>query len=236
MMPRAPPTIAPSPVLRQNWKNPSPTCFATNQATGCWCVSSHYLHPLVGFEAQIDKPPPTWFRGPNQEIVTVVSRPTHWQPIATGFEAKPENPRFSSPPCVWCGSHTAAPNLLIFRPPSTQLVPDLPQSSAPSLLFLHRSSSLPAMSHLPSTHHETSKHVSPNWITQFAVSSTEIHWIQIQTKASQLLITQINQGTKHLVSHRYMILQNIANPVYAIDGSMTHGAHTIMNRHCSNGP
>jgi hypothetical protein len=41
--------------------NPSPTCFATKQAVECRCVSSHRLHPLISFEAQTDKPPPTWF-------------------------------------------------------------------------------------------------------------------------------------------------------------------------------
>jgi hypothetical protein len=46
------------------------------------------------------------------------------------------------------------------------------------------------MSHSPPTHHETRKHVSPNRMTLFGVTSTEM---QIQTKSSQLLITQINQ-------------------------------------------
>jgi hypothetical protein len=41
--------------------NPMPTCFVTKQAAGCRCMSSHRLHPLIGFEAQIDKHPPTWF-------------------------------------------------------------------------------------------------------------------------------------------------------------------------------
>jgi hypothetical protein len=58
------------------------------------------------------------------------------------------------------------------------------------------------MLHLLPTHHETSKHISPHQITQFGVSSTEMHRIQIQTKASQLLITQINQDTNHLVSQK----------------------------------
>jgi hypothetical protein len=149
----------------------------TKQAVGCWRVSSHHFHPLISFEAQTDKPHPTWFWCPNQEIawfsglnqetVKIVLRPNHWQLVATGFEAKPENPRFSSPPRVWCGSHTAPPDLPIVQPPSTRLVSDHPRSSAPSLLLLPRSSSLPTMSHSPPTHHETSKHISPHWITQY---------------------------------------------------------------------
>jgi hypothetical protein len=39
-----------------------------------------------------------------------------------------------------------------------------------------------------------------NWI---CVSSTGMHRIQIQTRTSQLLITHINQGTNHLVSHKW---------------------------------
>jgi hypothetical protein len=79
-------------------------------------------------------------------------------------------------------------------------VPYHPQSSAPSLLLLPKSLSLAAMSHSPPTHIKTSKHVSPHQITQFGVSSTKMYQMQIQTKPSQLLITQIKQDTNHLVS------------------------------------
>jgi hypothetical protein len=141
------------------------------------------------FEAQITKPS------------TLVLRPNHWQTITTSFEARLANPCFSSPTCVWCESHTVSPDLLIIYPPSTQLVPDHSWSSAPGLLLLPWSWSLSTMSHSPPTHHETSNRISPNRITQFRVSSTEMHRIQLQTKSNQLLIIQINQGTNHLVSH-----------------------------------
>jgi hypothetical protein len=129
------------------------------------------------------------------------------KPLTNGchsFDAKLGNPRFSSPPCVCCGSHTASLDLPIIRPSSTRLVSDHPRSFTPSLLLLPRSSSLPAMSYSPHTHHETSKHVSPNRITQFGVSSIEIHRIQIQTRISQLLITHINQGRNELVSQNHI--------------------------------
>jgi hypothetical protein len=165
--------------------NSSPTCFAMKQATGCWCVSSQRLHLLIGFEAQTNKSPPTWFWGSNQETVmvilrpkspnrqpwfwdpkqetfVVVLRPNHWQTIATNVEANPETSRFSSSPRVWCGSHTTSPILSIVRPSSTRFVLDYPRYSASSLLFMPRSSSLPAMLHLPPTHHETSNYISPN--------------------------------------------------------------------------
>jgi hypothetical protein len=55
--------------------NHCPTCFVMKQAIVCRCVSPHRLHPLIGFEAQTDKPPSTWFLGPNQETVMVILRP-----------------------------------------------------------------------------------------------------------------------------------------------------------------
>jgi hypothetical protein len=173
-------------------ENPSPICFTMKQPARCQCVSSHRLHPLIGFEAQTDKPPPTWFWGPNQEIVAgiwmpkspnrrpwfwgpnqetvaMVLRLNHWQTVATDFEAKLKNPLFSSPPQVQSGSHTVSPDLPIVYWPSTRLVPNHPRSSALSLLLMSRSSSLPATSHLPPTHHETSKHVSRHRITQYGL-------------------------------------------------------------------
>jgi hypothetical protein len=199
--------------------NPSPTCFTMKQVIESRCVSSHHLHPLISFEAQTNKPPPFgfeaqtkkwlhWFWGTNHQTIdhdfeaqTKKSLQWFWgQTVATGFETKPENPCFSSPPRVRCGLHTVSLDLPIIQPLSTQLVPDHPRSSAPSLILQPRFSSLPAMSHSPPTHNETRKHISPHQITQFGVSSTKIHWIQIQTKESQLLIAQIDQGTNHLVS------------------------------------
>jgi hypothetical protein len=79
------------------------------------------------------------------------------------FEAKPRNSRSSSP-CAWCRPHIASPELLIIQPPSTWPMLDHPWSSAPSLILLPRSSSLPAMPHLSPTHHETSKCASPHKI------------------------------------------------------------------------
>jgi hypothetical protein len=168
--------------------NPSLNYFEMNQANRCRRMSSHRLHPPNGFEAQPDKPPPTWFWdpnqktvtvilrpkspnrrpwfwGPNQETVVVVWRPNHWLTFTTGFEDKPGNPHFSSSPRAWCGSHTVPPDLPIIRPLTTWLVPDHPWSSAPSVLLLHRSSLFPAMSYSAHAHHETSKRVSPHQIT-----------------------------------------------------------------------
>jgi hypothetical protein len=81
--------------------------------------------------------------------------------IDLGFEAELRNLRSLSP-CAWCRPHTISSDLSIIRPPSTRPVFDQPQSSAPSLLLLPRSSLLPAKPHLSPTHHETSKCVSPH--------------------------------------------------------------------------
>jgi hypothetical protein len=56
MMPRAPPAS-----FEAKLGNPCPTCFMMKQAAGSRRVSSHCLRPLIGFEAQTEKPPPTWF-------------------------------------------------------------------------------------------------------------------------------------------------------------------------------
>jgi hypothetical protein len=177
MMPHAPPIVAPLLVLRQNWEtlalpasrrskpldfNACPhTIFIRSSVLRRKPTSSSHLVLKVksrnchdDFEAQIKKMS-WWFWGPNH------------QTIVTGFEAKPRNPRFSSPTCVRCQSHIASPDLSIIQPPSTRLVPDHHRSSTPSLLLLPRSSSLPTMSHSPPTHHETSKHVCPHRITQY---------------------------------------------------------------------
>jgi hypothetical protein len=166
------------------------------QVTGCRYVSSHCLHPLIGFDVQTvtnllpfgfeaqTKNPSQWFWGPNHQTVDIgfeaqTKKPSLWfwdpnhQIIATGFEAKPGNPCFSSPPRVRCRSHTMSSELPIVRPSSIWLVLDYPRFSARSLLLLPRSSSLSAMLYSPPTHHEISKHVSPYQITQFGVSSTE---------------------------------------------------------------
>jgi hypothetical protein len=107
------------------------------------------------FEAKITKP------------LTLVLSPNYWQTVATGFEAIPKNPRFSSPPRVRCRSHIMSPDLSIVWPPSTQFVTDHSRSSTLSLILMPRSSSLSVMSHSPPTRHETSKHISPYPITQY---------------------------------------------------------------------
>jgi hypothetical protein len=111
----------------------------------------------VGFEAQTGKPPTLVLRF-NQE-----TRPWFWGSTKKpnlGFEAQLRNPRSSSPRSR-CRPHTTSPDLPIARPPSTRPVLDQPRSFAPGLLLLSWFSSLPAMSHLPPSHHETSKRDSP---------------------------------------------------------------------------
>jgi hypothetical protein len=141
--------------------------------------ASHHLDPPIGFvtqptnhssldfEAQTKKQS-QWFWGPNHQTVAVGFEAQTRKPEATdfkaklgetidlGFEAKSRNPRFSSP-CAWWRLHTASIDLSIVQPLSTWPLLDHLQFFAPGLLLLPWSSSLPTMSHLPSTHHETSK-------------------------------------------------------------------------------
>jgi hypothetical protein len=168
MKPHAPPAVTPPLVLRQNWETLARLASRWSKPPDVdACPHTVFIRPSVlrhkptnlrplSFEVQTKKLW-WWFRGTNH------------QTIATGFEAKPRNMCFLSPPCVRCGSHKASLDLPIVRPPSTGLVPDHPQSSAPSLLLLPRSSSLPTISHLPPTHHETSKHDSTHRITQYGL-------------------------------------------------------------------
>jgi hypothetical protein len=92
---------------------------------------------------------------------------------------------------------TRPPDLPILQPPSTRPVIDHLRSFAACLLLLHRSSSLPVMSHLSHTHHETSKCDFPHKIHSSRI--TEMSQIQIQ-KWHINDSSQLNQGTDHLVS------------------------------------
>jgi hypothetical protein len=208
MMPRAPPDVAPPPVLRQNWETLARLASQWSKSLDVDACPSQRFHPLIGFEAQTYKPPLTSFWGPKPrnrcgDFEAQITKPStlvlrhklrnhcsgfEAKPLtnhSTNFEAKPENSCFSSAPRVRCGLHTASPDLPIVWPPSTRLVPDHPWSSALSLLLLPRSSSLFAMSHSPPTHHETSKHVSLHRITKYGL-------VQPKCTKSKFKLKQVN--------------------------------------------
>jgi hypothetical protein len=103
----------------------------------------------------------------------VVLKSNHSQTIAIGFEAQTDEKPLTL--VLRLNQETRAPHLHVhgadrtWRHPTSRLpghrVPDLcnhPQSSAPGLLTLPRSSLLHAMPHLPHAHHETSKRDSPS--------------------------------------------------------------------------
>jgi hypothetical protein len=81
------------------------------------------------FESKPGETVTTGFEAKSGEIVPVVLRPNHRQIVELGFEAQPRNTRSSSPR-VWCRPHIASLDLPIVRPPSTQPVPDQPQSNS----------------------------------------------------------------------------------------------------------
>jgi hypothetical protein len=88
---------------------------------------------------------------------------------------------------------------------SSHRVPDLcnhPRSSTPGLLLLPRSSSLHAMPHLPPAQHETSKHDSPNEPKVKGKTTKPIPDSNSNLAKSMTHHTS-NQGTDHLVSHRF---------------------------------
>jgi hypothetical protein len=182
MMPHAPSIVAPLPILRQNWKTLARLAFRQSRLLDATRVPRH-LCPPIGFEGQPinhnlhgfedqTKKPSWWFCGPNH------------QTVAIGFEAQ-----IGKPSHRFWGQSTDKLSTLVLRPnqetctprllmhgadhrqhhPTSRLsghyVPDLcdhSRSSAPSLLLLPRSSSLPTMLHLSPAHYETSKRDSPH--------------------------------------------------------------------------
>jgi hypothetical protein len=114
----------------------------------------------LGFEAQFKKLS-RWFYGPKHQTAAASFEAQTGKPADLGFEAKQRNPR-SLFPYARCRPHTTLPDLSIVQSPTIQPMLGHPRSSAPSLLLLPQSSSLPTMPHLSPTHHKTSKHVSPH--------------------------------------------------------------------------
>jgi hypothetical protein len=153
------------PVLRPIPGNPPPPWFwgSTNK-------------PTTGFEAKPGETVTTSFEVKLEKIIAAGFEAKPLETVTTGFEAKPAKTTHKLLTLVLrLNQETRAPNLHVpgadrtqrhptSRPPS-HWVPDLcdhPRSSAPGLLLLPWSSSLHAMPQLPPTHHETSKHDSPN--------------------------------------------------------------------------
>jgi hypothetical protein len=187
MMPRAPPAVAPSPVLSQNretlarlalrWSKPPDvnvcpyTIFIRSEVLRRKPTN---LLPL-SFEAQTKKLL-WWFCCPNYQTSGADFEAQTGKPDDPGFEAQPRNPCFLSPRARY-RLYTASHDLPIIRPLSTWPVLDYPQSSAPSLLLLPRSSSLPTMLHLSPTHHETNNEVEPLKYPRFKFKPRQVDYL-----------------------------------------------------------
>jgi hypothetical protein len=155
--------------------NGSPLSLETQIKKPSWSfwVPNHQA-VVTGFEAQTGKPVP------------VVLKPNHWQTVDLGFDFKPRNPS-SSCSCARYRLHIASLDLSIVRSPSTRPVLDYLQSSAPGLLLLPWSLSLPTISHLSPTRQKISKRDSPHKI-ESRIEPPKTFRIRIQTEASKLLI------------------------------------------------
>jgi hypothetical protein len=163
----------------------------------CWFWGPNRETQAIGFEAKPGETITTDFEAKPGETVPVVFRPNHWEIVDLGFEAQPRNLRSSSPHAR-CRLHTTSPDLSIVGPPSTWSVLDHPRSSAPGLLLLPRSSSLPAMPHLPLAHHETIKCDSPHE-TKIKVKLLKCPGLEFKPWDVNDS-SQSNDGTYHLVS------------------------------------
>jgi hypothetical protein len=147
---------------------------------------NHWKTVAIGFEAQTDEKLSEWFWG------QTTHKPSQW--FWGQITDKP------STLVLRLNQETYAPRLHVHSVDRTQRhltsrssghwVSDLCDHlrfSAPGLLLLPQSSSLPTMPYLPPAHHETSKHDSPN--EQDKGKTTKMSWIQFQTLPSQWLIT-----------------------------------------------
>jgi hypothetical protein len=146
--------------------------------------------------------------GPNNQTTAAGFESQIGKPVDLGFEAQPRNLRSSSPHARY-RPHTASPNLLIVRPPSIRHVLDHPWSSALGLLLLPRSSSLPAMSHLSPTHHETSKRDSR--YEQIGVKQPKYPRFEFKPRYINDS-SQSNQDTDHWVSQISSTVVKLARP------------------------
>jgi hypothetical protein len=147
-------------------KSPNRSCrfWGLNQKTVATSFETKTGETVAtGFDAKLGEIVPVILRTNHWQTVPVVLSPNYWQTVDLDFEAQPIN-SCSSSSCVRCRPHTMSLDLLIARPPSNWHVLDHPHSSAPGLLLLLWSSSLPAMLLLPHAHQETSKYVSPHEI------------------------------------------------------------------------
>jgi hypothetical protein len=116
----------------------------------------------------------------------MILKPNHWQIIDLSFEAQLRNSRSSSPRAR-CILHTASPDLLIVRPPSTRHVRPSP--------VLYTTSPTPATILIAACHTAPATYTSRDKQTRFSIwykdksKTTEMSCIRIQTSPSQLLIT-----------------------------------------------
>jgi hypothetical protein len=133
----------------------------------------------------------------------VVFRSNHSQTVDFSFETQPRNLCFSSS-CARYRPHTASLDLSIVRPPSIRPVRPC-RSSAPCLILLPRSSSLPVIPHVSLVHHEASKYDS-TYETKDKGKTMNYPGFKFKTHQVNDSL-QLNQGTNHLISQSPIITQ-----------------------------
>jgi hypothetical protein len=126
-----------------------------------------------GFEAQTNKSP-RWFWGPNHQTIDLgfkaqIKKPSQWFWGQTTDKPSPPVLRLNQKTLVSCLLHVYNADRTRRHPTSQSSghwEPDLCLIIPDPLHQVSYSSSLPTMSHSSPTHHETSKHISPHWITE----------------------------------------------------------------------
>jgi hypothetical protein len=181
---------------------------------------SNHQTVAASFEVQTGKLEATVLEAkPGETVATVLrlnrKKPSQWfwvqtmdKPLTLVLRLNQE----SHAPRAWCRPHTASLDFSIIRPLSTRPMSDHPRSFAPGLILLPRSSSPPVMPHLSPTHHETSKHDSPNK-TKIKVKQSKCHGFEF--KPGQVNdSSQSNQGTGHLISQNDWSIHEVY-PLYS---------------------
>jgi hypothetical protein len=179
----------------------------TKKLSWWFWVSNHHTG-AVGFEAQTEKPVPLVLRSNRRKSSPPVLRPNRRIP-SEWFWGKTTNKlltliyRLNQKSCA-SRLHVHGTDRTRRHPTfrsSGHRVPDLcdhPRSSAPSLILLARSSSLPTMPRLPPAHNEASKHDSPHETND---KGKTMNYPRFEFKSHQVNdSSQSDQGTDHLVS------------------------------------
>jgi hypothetical protein len=219
MVPRVPPAVAPTSVLRPDWE--TLTRLASRWSKPPDLNASPAPSSLCQFCGATDKLKPAWFWSPNQEIVAVILRPKSpnqsyrfwgpnretrrhqfwgqtWENCPSGFEAKP---LINRRPWFWGSPENPRSSSPYARCKPHTTPPNLSIAQPLSTRHVRPSPVLCTRSSTPATILVATRHAAPvtctpqdkqTWFsneTKNKGKTTKMSWILIQISTSQWLIT-----------------------------------------------